>query len=95
MGFYDCNPVPNNPAAPTSYLLSVNGSAPIEVPATVNPDNTVQLHYDDGGGLANGSYTAKAAAKNAGGVSAFSAPFDFVIANPVAPAIPTGFRYTP
>jgi hypothetical protein len=94
MPYLICSPVPSGPAAPTTYSLSFNGAAATDVAATVNPNNTVQLHYDLAS-FPNGSYSVVAVAKNSGGASSSSSPFAFVIANPVAPATPVGLAIIP
>jgi hypothetical protein len=63
-----------DPAA-TNYLIKVNGTAAIEVPAP--------LHWDVGS-LADGTYNLEVAAKNIWGESIF-VPFDFNKALPGSP----------
>jgi predicted phage tail protein len=82
--------VPKNNQTPTSYVLSINGAAPIETPATVNSDGTVQLKYDISG-LPVGNYTVTVGAKNSAGVSANASPFAFTI-SASAPLTPTGLK---
>lgn len=97
--FLVCNPVPaTDPsvvgvASLWTYSLTGLGAAPIIVPAQINADGSVQLHYDLSG-LANGSYTVTATATVTGKglASPPSAPFTFSFA---VPAVPTSLSVSP
>jgi hypothetical protein len=90
--FLVCNPVPATDPSVVgvsslwTYSLSGLGPAPVVVPAQINSDGSVQLHYDLAG-LANGSYTVTAIATLTGKglASPSSAPFTFSFAVPAAP----------
>jgi hypothetical protein len=71
----------------TSYTITGLSAAPLTVPATINADGSAQLHLDiakvnAGLPLVNGTYTATAAATNARGTGAASAPFTFTLPYP-------------
>lgn len=71
-----CDPYPSTAPQPTSFVLTFDGGAPIEVAIQTNTDGTIQLHYDLIS-LSAGAHTVVAQAKNLWGVSDPSAPFAF------------------
>jgi hypothetical protein len=87
--FLVCDPYPagaDPSVTPTTFVLKGLGANPIMTAAQVNPDGTVQLHYDLAT-LSNGNYTVLVDAVNIfGGVSPDSAPFVFTAGIPAAPA---------
>ena len=86
--FLVCDPVPaglDQFTKPVSYILTGLAQNPISTPAFVNPDGTVQLHYDLVN-LNNGNYTVTAAAVSVlGGVSPASTPFSYTKGVPNTP----------
>jgi hypothetical protein len=74
--FLVCDPYPVTIQQPTSFLLTFDGGAPIEVPAVINTDGSVQIKYDMSS-ISTGGHTVIAQAKNVWGVSAASSPFVF------------------
>jgi hypothetical protein len=74
--FLVCDSYPSSAPQPTSFVLTFDNSAPIEVPVYVNTDNSVQIHYDLTA-LSSGAHTVVAQAKDLWGVSDASAPFAF------------------
>lgn len=68
----------------TSYVLSLDGSEPWEVPAQDMGDNTTRLHYDLVG-LLDGNHTGTVAAKNVWGESE-PVPFGFRKTVPESPS---------
>ena len=86
--FLVCDPYPagaDPSVTPTTFILKGLAANPIMTGAQVNPDGTVQLHYDLAT-LSNGNFTVIADAVNVfGGVSPDSPPFAFVNGIPAAP----------
>lgn len=78
-----CDPVPTTAVQPTSYTVTLDTAAAIDVPAFKNPDNSVQLRYDLSG-VALGVHVVGLKAKNIWGESA-SVPFSFTKALPATP----------
>ena len=77
---------------PVSYRITGLATSAISTPATMNANNTIQLHYDLST-LANGNYTVTAIAVNTFGLpSAASAPLSFTKG---APGTPTNLRISP
>lgn len=74
--FLVCDPYPVTIQQPTSFILTFDGGAPVEVPAVSNTDGSVQIKYDLSS-IAIGGHTVVAQAKNLWGVSAASSPFVF------------------
>ena len=93
--FLTADPYPaglSSATMPINFILKGLSANPITTPATVNPDGTIQLHYDLSS-LGNGTYTIIADAVNVfGGVSPDSAPFTFTVG---VPATPTNLRIVP
>jgi hypothetical protein len=93
--FLVCDPYPAGLDAstkPVSFVVTGLSGTPLSVPATINADSTIQLHYDLST-LAHGSYTVTASAVNVfGGVSGASDPFSFTSG---VPATPTNIRIVP
>jgi spore coat protein U-like protein len=87
--FLVCDPYPANAdpsVTPATFILKGLSTNPIMTGAQVNPDGTVQLHYDLAT-LSFGNYTVIADAVNVfGGVSLDSAPFVFTAGIPAPPA---------
>ena len=86
--FLVCDPYPANAdpsVTPTTFILKGLAANPIMTGAQINPDGTVQLHYDLAT-LSNGNYTVVADAINVfGGASPDSLPFVFTAGIPAAP----------
>jgi hypothetical protein len=61
--FLNCGNYANDENKPTSFLISIDGAADIEVAATTNADGTVKLRYDLAG-ISNGNHSAILKAKN-------------------------------
>lgn len=77
---------------PVSFILTGLAAQPISVPATINQDSTIQLHYDLSA-LTHGTFTVTASAVNIfGGVSPDSVPFTFGVG---VPSVPTSLRIVP
>lgn len=94
--FLVCTPVPASTGTsvqPTSYTIS-GLSASVTTAATVNPDGSVQLHYDLAA-VPNGTYTVTVTAANSAGTSAPSAPFTFTLPLSEIPASPNGLSLSP
>lgn len=68
----------------TSYMISLDGSEPQEVPAQDMGDNTTRVHYDLAD-LLDGNHTGTVAAKNMWGESG-PVPFGF---NKTVPDLPS------
>jgi hypothetical protein len=86
--FLVCDPVPvpilpTDPGQPTSYILVIDGGAPITVSAQINADLKAQLHYDVGG-VSTGAHSLTVRAVNQWGQSSAS-PFTFTKSTPGAP----------
>jgi hypothetical protein len=93
--FLVCDPYPAGAdpnVTPTTFILKGLSANPIMTGAQINPDGTVQLHYDLAT-LGNGNFTVIADAVNTfGGVSPDSPPFVFT--NGI-PAPPSNLRIVP
>jgi hypothetical protein len=93
--FLVCDPYPagaDPSVTPVTFILKGLGNNSINTGAQVNPDGTIQLHYDLGS-LSFGTYTVLADAVNVfGGVSPDSPPFTFT--NGI-PAPPNNLRIVP
>lgn len=71
-----CDPVPTTGVQPTSYLVTIDGAAAVEVAAFRLADNSVRLSYDLSA-VAVGNHTVTVKAKTIWGESSASAPFVF------------------
>lgn len=78
-----CASVPTTSVQPSSYTVTLDTAASIDVPAQINTDNSVQIHYDLSG-VALGAHVVGLKAKNIWGESA-SVPFSFTKAVPATP----------
>lgn len=85
--FLVCDPYPTTVVQPTSFLVVLDGAAPVEVAAFRQADNSVRLSYDLSA-VSVGNHTVTVTARNIWGDSNASSPFAFTrpSQNPTAPA---------
>jgi len=84
--FLVCDPYPSTAPQPDSFSCVLDSGAAISIPATKNPDSSVQLHYDLKT-LATGAHTAQCAAVSSlWGSSPQSGKLSFFAGIPAAPA---------
>jgi len=94
MSFLICDPyLATDPAKPDSFTISGLGPTDITHASTMNPDGTVQLHFDLTP-TPNGTYTVTVKASLAGQSSASSAAVTFTLPVVVAlvPGVPQNVR---
>ncbi len=82
--FLVCDPYPATDPQPSSFLVTVGTAAPVEVPATKNPDGSVILKWDLAT-VGTGAKVVKARAKSVWGESVDTAPFSFTAGMPIPP----------
>jgi hypothetical protein len=75
--FLVCDPYPTTVAQPTSFLVTMDGGAQVEVAALKLADNSVRLSYDLTA-VAVGNHTVTVVARTVWGDSNASSPFAFV-----------------
>jgi hypothetical protein len=70
------------------FRIQFDGGAWVDIPLSLNPDGTKQIHYDLGPlNLSAGTHVVKAKAYNVWGDSDESPPFSFSAGKPGSPSI--------
>jgi hypothetical protein len=83
--FVVCDPYPVAMSL-DGFRIQFDGGAWVDIPLTINPDGTKQIHYDLGPlNLSTGNHVVKAKAYNVWGDSDESLPFSFPAGKPGSP----------